>query len=254
MAEVDFGKSVDDYAAHRKGFPPSMMTRLADLHVGLGGQSVLDLGTGTGLLALEMARRGCNVVGLDPSEKLLAKAREAAESEGLCARFMNGVAEDTGLANHSIDVITAATAWHWFDSAKAAQEARRVLKPEGRLAIAALEWHFLPDNVLTETVNLIREYVPRTSGPHPSTLRYPEWTDDLVSAGFNRWEVFAYIEPIEYTHAGWRGRVRASQGVGPVMDTHTLSAFDEAMAAMLSDKFPEEPMRVDHRLSAIVTW
>lgn len=254
MTKVDFGKSADDYALHRKGFPPSIMTRLADLQVGLPGQSVLDLGTGTGLLALEMARRGCDVVGLDPSETLLAKAREAARREGLSTRFVRGVAEDTGLETDSFHVVTVATAWHWFDKSKAAQEARRVLKQDGRLAITVLEWHFLPNNVLTETLNLIREYVPKTSHPHPSTLHYPECTDDLVSAGFNRWEAFGYIEPITYTHEGWRGRVRASQGVGPAMDTRTLSAFDDAMANMLSCKFPKEPMTVDHRISAIVAW
>ena len=254
VTKVDFGKSADDYALHRKGFPPSMMTRLAELQVGLPGQSVLDLGTGTGLLGLEMARRGCDVVGLDPSEDLLAKAREAAQGEGLSTRFVQGVAEDTGLATDSVDVVTAGTAWHWFDKSKAAQEARRVLKPDGRLAITVVEWHFLPKNVLTETLNLIREYAPQTSRPHPSTLRYPEWTDDLLSVGFNRWEAFAYIEPIAYTHEGWRGRVRASQGVGPVMDSRTLSAFDNEIARMLSCKFPQEPMLVDHRISAIVAW
>jgi ubiquinone/menaquinone biosynthesis C-methylase UbiE len=254
MNKVDFGKSADDYASYRKGFPASMMTRLAELQVGLPGQSVLDLGTGTGLLGLEMARRGCDVLGLDPSEDLLVKAREAAQTEGLSTRFVQGVAEETGLATDSFNVVTAATAWHWFDKSKAAREARRLLKPDGRLAITVLEWHFLPNNVLTETLNLIREYAPQTSRPHPSTLRYPEWTDDLVAAGFNQWESFAYIEPISYMHEGWRGRVRASQGVGPVMDSQTLSAFDDEMGKMLSCKFPKEPMTVDHRISAIVAW
>ncbi|HTX59997.1 MAG TPA: class I SAM-dependent methyltransferase, partial [Verrucomicrobiae bacterium] len=252
MTEVDFGKSANDYASHRKGFPASMMTRLAELQVGLPGQSLLDLGTGTGLLGLEMARRGCEVIGLDPSEALLEKAREAARRDGLSARFVRGVAEETGFASDSFDVVVAGTAWHWFDKSKAAREARRILKPDGRLAITVLEWHFLPNNVLTETLKLIRKFAPRTSRPHPSALRYPEWTKDLVSAGFDRWEAFAYIEPLAYTHDGWRGRVRASQGAGPVMDSRTLGAFDEAMVEMLSDKFPDDPMTVDHRVSAIV--
>jgi SAM-dependent methyltransferase len=201
-----------------------------------------------------MARRGCDVIGVDPSEDLLAKAREAAQREGLSTRFVRGVAEETGFAPDSFDVVVAGTAWHWFDKSKVAHEARRVLKPDGRLAITVLEWHFLPNNVLTETLTLIRKYAPQTSRPHPSTLRYPEWANDLVAAGFNRWEAFAYIEPIAYTHEGWRGRVRASQGVGPVMDSPTLSAFDEAMIEMLSCKFPKDPMTVDHRVAAIVAW
>jgi SAM-dependent methyltransferase len=257
MAErtfVDFGKAAGDYAQHRLGFPGTIMARLAALEVGLPGQRVLDLGTGTGLFAFEFAKAGCLVTGLDPSEDMLAKAKKVVADEQLSIELVRGSAEDTGLPDRSFDVVTAATSWHWFDRGRAAKEAMRLLKPGGRLVIAVLDWHFLPGNVLTKTFDLVQSFSPPKSQPNLSTFRYPEWIVDLTEAGFNKWELFGYVAPLKYSHEGWRGRVRASQGVGPVMDKMTLARFDRSLEEMLREHFPMEPMLVDHRIFALVAW
>jgi ubiquinone/menaquinone biosynthesis C-methylase UbiE len=251
---VDFGVTAHDYAAYRQGFPNSLMSRLRCLGVGLPGQSVLDLGTGTGLFGFDFARCGCRVVGIDPSERMLERARSAASQQGLEeVKFICGVAENTELPSNSFDVVAAGTAWHWFDMLSAAREARRLLRPQGRLAIATLEWHLLPENVLSKTMQLIESFLSGKRVPNRSTLRYPEWAEGLVEAGFTNWELFGYVEALTYTHESWRGRVRASQGVGPCMSPPDLKAFDDALAQMLTEDF-EEPLLVDHRINAIVAW
>src|SRR5215470_3815897 len=88
--KIDFGKAASDYAVHRQGFPPLLFDRLATLGVGLPGQSVLDLGTGTGLLARDFARRGCRVTGLDPSQALLAQARLADQAAAVSVDYVVG--------------------------------------------------------------------------------------------------------------------------------------------------------------------
>ena len=55
---VDFGKTADDYAAHRAGFPRALFDRLAAMGIGRSGQRLLDLGTGTGTLARGFAGGG----------------------------------------------------------------------------------------------------------------------------------------------------------------------------------------------------
>src|SRR3990172_8874953 len=52
----DFGKAAEDYARYRKGFPDSFFKRLLQDGIGMPGQSILDLGTGTGSLARGFAR------------------------------------------------------------------------------------------------------------------------------------------------------------------------------------------------------
>lgn len=251
--DVDFGRTATDYARWRQGFPADFYDRLGALGVGLAGQDLLDLGSGSGLLARAFARRGCRVIALDPSEALLAEAQRQAAEEGLEIDHRQGWAEDTGLTDANFDAITAGTCWHWFDRPKAAAECRRLLKPGGRLAIAHLDWLELPANVVELSVATIAEFNPR-QGDRPVSFQFPVWLADLTAAGFARWEVFGYAAQLPYSHEAWRGRIRASAGVGAAMDAATLWAFDHELERRLSASFPEETLNVDHRIFCLVLW
>ena len=72
---VDFGRTATDYAAYRAEFPDEFFARLASLHLGIAGQRVVDMGTGTGAVARGFARGGCVVTGLDPAGAMLDQAR-----------------------------------------------------------------------------------------------------------------------------------------------------------------------------------
>ena len=78
---IDYGLAAEDYGAYRQGFPNAFFHRLQGLGVGLAGQRLLDLGTGTGLLAREFARRGCLVTGAGFSARLLAVAERVNKGE-----------------------------------------------------------------------------------------------------------------------------------------------------------------------------
>src|SRR5262245_36565855 len=102
--KADFGLTVEDYVKYRPAFPAELFDRLArGFGIGLSGQRVLDLGTGTGAIARELARRGCAVTGLDLSPEVLAAATNLATSEGLNVRFVQGAAEATNLPANMFD-------------------------------------------------------------------------------------------------------------------------------------------------------
>lgn len=250
--EIDFGKAADDYAAHRQGFPADFMARLADYGIGGPHQRALDVGTGTGLMARALAKAGCIVTGLDPSPELLGKAREASFAEGQSIEYVEGVAEELPFEDGSFDLVTAATCWHWFDPTSAAQEAARVLTPDGKLVIAVMDWHSPPNSVISRTLALIHGFSAGIPAGRTTTFQYPKATGDLLAAGFRSWELFGYTTQLKYSHEGWRGRVRASQGVGPSMEPDHLAKFDAALATMLAREFPQEPLAVDHRLFALI--
>ncbi|MEE8144137.1 MAG: methyltransferase domain-containing protein, partial [Kiloniellales bacterium] len=73
--KIDFGRTAEDYGRHRAGFPDALFDRLGAFGLNGPGLRVVDLGTGTGSLARGFARRGAEVVGLDPSRDLMAEAR-----------------------------------------------------------------------------------------------------------------------------------------------------------------------------------
>jgi SAM-dependent methyltransferase len=247
---LDYGLAAEDYHAHRQGFPNEFFSRLKPLGVGLAKQRLLDLGTGTGLLARDFARRGCLVTGVDVCAPMLALAEAANAGEVVRPLYLRHRAEATGLPNAAFDVVAAGTAWHLFNRRAAAREARRVLAAQGRLLIAHLDWHAVPGGVVAATLRLLERFAPADS--EPASFVYPDWTEDLISAGFTGWEMFAFTTALRYTPAGWRGRVRASHRTAPVMTRPDLEALDAALARLLSRQFPGPVLEVPHRVFALV--
>lgn len=250
---VDFGRTADDYARHRAGFPPEFFDRLAAMGVGLPGQRVLDLGTGTGTLARGFALRGCQVIGIDPAEELTEQARTLDRAAGVTVRYRAARAEDTGLPDSSVEVAAAGQCWHWFDRPRAARESHRVLVPAGRLAICHLDWVTLPGNLAQASEQLILSHNPDWAssppGSGPGQLGiYPQWTVDVLQAGFEQLETFSFDITIPYTHAAWRGRLRACSGVGASLPPEAVERFDADLGRLLQSRFSAEPVEIPHRV------
>lgn len=244
MSVPDFGKAASDYAKHRQGFPQ----RLFDW-IGPVEGAVLDLGTGTGLMARELARRGGLVTALDTSGDMIASATAAAHEAGLNISHIQARAEETGLTG-PFDMISAGTCWHWLDRTKAAAEALRLLRPGGQLVIAHLDWLRRPGNVIDLTLETIHRWNPPPAD-RKWTFQYPDWLFDLTDAGFSDYEVTAFPASLSYTHDAWVGRIVASAQIGPALPPDRVAAFREEFRAHLTDRFPVEPMAVDHRVFAI---
>jgi SAM-dependent methyltransferase len=163
-------------------------------------------------------------------------------------------AEATGLAGHGFELVTAGTCWHWFDRPRAAGEAHRVLAAGGWLVISAMDWWMGSDdgaNIVDATIALIAAHNPNWANSGASGLRFA-WGDELRQAGFDVIDRFRYRAVVPYSHAAWCGRVRASAGVGASLPPEGIAAFDRAHARLLQERFPEEPLPVPHRISAIV--
>jgi SAM-dependent methyltransferase len=247
----DFGATATDYAEHRAGFPESLFERLAKFGLGWPGQAVLDLGTGTGSLGRGFARRGCNVIGLDLAEPLLAKARELDAREGIHSEYRVGRAEETGLPNGAFDVVAAGQCWHWFNRPQAATEAARLLRPNGHLLIAHFDWIPLPGNLVRITEELIERHNPNWQMGWGFGM-YPAWLRDLGEAGYHGVETFSYDLEVPYTPEAWRGRIRASAGVGGTLSETAVEQFDAELATILTRKFPGPLLQIPHRVFAVI--
>jgi ubiquinone/menaquinone biosynthesis C-methylase UbiE len=106
------------------------------------GDQVLDVGCGTGTLALDVQRRvGCagRVVGIDPGSEQIARARAKAARCHLPIEFQIGVIEQLAFPDQTFDVVLSTLMMHHLPASQKAQglaEIARVLKPNGRLVIA----------------------------------------------------------------------------------------------------------------------
>lgn len=124
-----FSTRVADYVKARPGYP----ARLIDLFRELGlapPRTIADVGSGTGILTALLLENGYEVFAVEPN----ADMRQAAEQALGSAPGFHSVdarAEATTLPDRSVDFITAAQAFHWFDREKAHIEFQRILKPGG---------------------------------------------------------------------------------------------------------------------------
>lgn len=123
----------------------ALRERLAEIARLAPGEAVLDVGCGTGSLALAAKRRvgpAGRVHGVDASPEMIAQARARAASERLDVTFAEGRAEVLPLADASVDVVLGTLMLHHLPSAvrdQFAGEVRRVLKPGGRVLAADFE-------------------------------------------------------------------------------------------------------------------
>jgi len=126
-----FSAGAAGYEAGRPGYPPAALDVLAE-RAGLGpGRRVLDLAAGTGKLTRQLLATGADVVAVEP----LAGMRAAFHAAVPGVDCLDGTAEAIPVEDGSVEVVTVAQAFHWFDTDRTLDEIARVLRPGGWLAV-----------------------------------------------------------------------------------------------------------------------
>lgn len=129
MQQVDhFSPVAADYAGFRPRYPEGLLQWLAE-HAP-ARRCAWDCATGSGQAAVELARRFEQVIATDISEAQLAAAIKHPSIV-----YRRAPAEACGLADYSVDLVTVAQALHWLDLGRFYAEVRRVLRPDGLLAV-----------------------------------------------------------------------------------------------------------------------
>jgi SAM-dependent methyltransferase len=129
-----FSGRVENYVKYRPGYPAGVIATLAKECGLVAGSMIADIGSGTGILSELLLKNGNRVFGVEPNRQM----RETGEQLlGKYSHFksVNGKAEETTLADGSVDFVTAAQAFHWFDRERARNEFARILKPSGWVAL-----------------------------------------------------------------------------------------------------------------------
>jgi SAM-dependent methyltransferase len=125
-----FSSRVDNYVQYRPGYPPEILELLQN-KCGLTPESVIaDIASGTGIFTRMLLENGNRVFGVEPNDEMRQAGERFLKSYSRFNSFA-GTAEATTLPDHSVDIVTAAQAAHWFDRAKARREFIRILKPGG---------------------------------------------------------------------------------------------------------------------------
>jgi SAM-dependent methyltransferase len=158
------GRSFDAWADEYDRFRPRYPDELFDListALELGPRPVVaDLGAGTGAASIAMARRGWTVYAVEPGSGMRETLARSATAAPVSLEIVPATAESTGLGEGSIDLVTAAQAFHWFDPQPAVAEMARILRPGGGVA---LFWNVRDDDAspfLAAYSELLERYLP----------------------------------------------------------------------------------------------
>ena len=125
-----FNNRVDDYKKFRPSYPAEILEPIKE--IGLTSDSKLaDVGSGTGIFTSILLKSGCQVFAVEPND-LFRESSELNLSQYPNFKSVNGTGENTTLPPDSLDIITVAQAFHWFDIEKSRKEFIRILKKGDR--------------------------------------------------------------------------------------------------------------------------
>jgi ubiquinone/menaquinone biosynthesis C-methylase UbiE len=162
--EDHFSKQSQTYVQYRPTYPKEIYSYLASITP--GHSLAWDCGTGNGQAAVGLAEHFDRVFATDASAEQISRAYTHPNVE-----YHVEPAEHTSLADSSADLVTVAVAIHWFNFDEFYREVKRVLKPNGILAV----WTYNLTEISPEVDAVIKDYYFRTlKGFWPERIRYLE--------------------------------------------------------------------------------
>jgi SAM-dependent methyltransferase len=236
--EFDWGRTSCDYATYRDIYPSSFYEKLHALAIGVEGQKILDLGTGTGVLPRNMYKYGAKYVGTDISPEQINQARELSKAKGMEIDWKECQAEEVGYGDSQFDVITAVQCWQYFNCSILIPEIMRMLKPNGHLAILYMTWLTFEDEIAKKSEELVLKYNPDWKGANNKRDEFtmPDWGKGKFSVS----TFHAYDELIPFTREAWNGRMLACRGIGASLPDDLVKDFSIEHLKLLKAIAPEE--------------
>lgn len=232
----DWGRTSSDYAKYRDIYPQEFYEKIAQRGLCTDGQTVLDIGTGTGVIPRNMAKYGAKWTGVDISEGQIVQAKKL--SGGTDIRFVTSSVEDMVFPDNTFDVVTACQCFFYFDHERVSKKLHGILKADGSLLVLYMAWLPHEDAIAGASESLVLKYNPSWSGAgatlHPIEIpkEYSEsfrvvWRDE-------------YKIPVHFTRETWHGRMKACRGTGASLTPQELKRWEAEHIAMLQENAPPE--------------
>lgn len=197
--ELFTGKS-DDYSRFRPAYPEAAVDYLK---AKISGSAVVDIGAGTGIFTRLLLKHFPDTAAIEPNAAMREKFHRFLP--GIPCRDASG--EATGFPDDSVDLITVAQAFHWLDEEKFKQEAMRILRPGGKVAIV---WNTELKSDFTSARNAVcQKYCPRFRNGYAGKRTPAEGDAFLRYSYFNTVEFIAFDNPFVMDLATFEGNMRS---------------------------------------------
>lgn len=234
----DWGKTSEEYAKYRDIYPDEFYKKIVDRGLCIEGQSVLDLGTGTGVMPRNMYRYGAHWTGTDISPKQIEAAKRLADVAGMMIDFQAVPTEGIDFPKESFGVITACQCFWYFDHERVMSKLADMLIPNGKLLILYMAWLPFEDEIAGKSEELVLKYSPNWSGN--GETRHPIGIPNVAYEYFDMEDHEEYDVKVPFTKESWHGRMKACRGVGASLSEEELARWDKEHRELLDEIAPEQ--------------
>lgn len=235
MRGIDrFFNKAEKYELYRPSYTEESIEKIFDLCriVPSNEAKVADIGAGTGKFTQLLLDKGFIVYAIEPNEEMRIIADKKFKDYDNF-HSIDKVAEDTSLENNSISIITVAQAFHYFDLDKTKKEFKRILKPQGKVALL---WNFrLRDS------EFIKEYENIIYGLHSNKVKpthaQDNMTDELFKNFFTNYEIANISNSQEFDFESLWGRTLSNNHMPNENESEYLQLYDSIKK--LFDKYEQ---------------
>lgn len=219
----DWGLASVDYAKYRDIYPEEFYKKIIDLGYCTKGQTVLDIGTGTGVLPRNMYKYGAKFTGADISENQIKFAKEL--STGLDIKYVVSSAEELDFPDNSFNVVTACQCFMYFDKKILLPKIHKLLKDNGHFLILYMAWLPFESEIAKHSEDLVLKYNPSWTGGGMTRYKIgePNWLEGL----FNVANAITYDLDVPFTRESWNGRMKACRGIDASLPKETIMQFED---------------------------
>jgi len=244
------GEVAEFYQRYRRGYPAPVIDALVDAFALTREDTVVDLGCGTGQLAVPLALRVGSVVAIDPEPDMLAVGRAGTDADNI--RWVVGSDRDVPLRGQdSVGALVVGQALHWMDHAALFPAVAPMFRPGGGVAVVTNgEPLWLQDNAWSRALRdcltpLLGARPTRTCGTDDASQR--QYADELEQAGYTvRSTVVEYTADLDTETIV--GNVYSALGVDQLPTPARRPAFADAIRAAVA---PHEPLTEHVRVTIL---
>ncbi len=244
VAQRGFDREATTYERTRPSYPPDAVAWLTE-HLGLGpGVRAVDLAAGTGKLTRLLEPTGAELFAVEPVEGMRSILRASLPEVPVAA----ATAEQLPFASGSLDAVTVAQAFHWFDAETALPELRRALRPGGRLGLI---WNARDRGV--DWVDRIWAVMDRVEKRAP-WREHEQWSENDLP--LDRWfgpvhrATFVHEQPL--SPEGVAGRFKGVSHVAVLPADEQARVLDEVRGILAShpDTAGRDELHIPYRVDA----
>lgn len=239
MNEEKFTGRADIYSIYRPAYPKLFLDYLYS-KIGFSASSVIaDIGAGTGIFSSMLLERGSFVFCVEPNADMRRTAQAKLKQYARCT-LLDSPAESIELGPHTVDFVTVAQAFHWFDRNSFRAECRRILKPGGRVVLV---WNIRDstDALTLENAAINRRLCPKFKGFSGGSAEHPEAYDDFFKAGSRIFKEFE--NDLLFDKQGFIGRCLTGS-YAPVESDPYYNDYVDSIGELFEKHCRQEQIRI----------